>query len=269
MAHTHLPNQCRQLRQDVLEMIHAAGSGHPGGSLSAVEILTALYFDVMHVDPQNPNDPDRDRFILSKGHAAPILYAVLARKGYFDPASLPTLRSLGSPLQGHPHMHMLPGLDCSSGSLGQGLSVANGLAFAAKKLNKSYRTYCLMGDGEVQEGQVWEAAMTAAHFGLDNVCAIVDNNGVQLDGTTAEIMGVEPLGEKFRAFGWHVIDCDGHDLEALLAAFQEAAETKGKPTVIVAKTVKGKGVSFMENQCGWHGKAPNKEELAAALAEIV
>jgi len=269
MAHTHLPNQCRQLRQDVLEMIHAAGSGHPGGSLSAVEILTALYFDVMHVDPQNPNDPDRDRFILSKGHAAPILYAVLARKGYFDPASLPTLRSLGSPLQGHPHMHMLPGLDCSSGSLGQGLSVANGLAFAAKKLNKSYRTYCLMGDGEVQEGQVWEAAMTAAHFGLDNVCAIVDNNGVQLDGTTAEIMGVEPLTDKFRAFSWHVIDCDGHHLEALLAAFREAEATKGKPTVIVAKTVKGKGVSFMENQCGWHGKAPNEEELAAALAEIV
>ena len=182
---------------------------------------------------------------------------------------LPTLRSLGSPLQGHPHMHMLPGLDCSSGSLGQGLSVANGLAFAAKKLNKSYRTYCLMGDGEVQEGQVWEAAMTAAHFGLDNVCAIVDNNGVQLDGTTAEIMGVEPLGEKFRAFGWHVIDCDGHDIQAVLAALKEAESTKGKPTVIVAKTVKGKGVSFMENQCGWHGKAPNKEELAAALAEIV
>ena len=269
MVHTDLLAQCRQLRQDVLEMIHAAGSGHPGGSLSAVEILTALYFEVMQVDPANPSDPDRDRFILSKGHAAPILYAALARKGYFDPAMLPTLRSLGSPLQGHPHMHMLPGLDCSSGSLGQGLSVANGLAFAAKKLNKSYRTYCLMGDGEVQEGQVWEAAMTAAHFGLDNVCAIVDNNGVQLDGTTAEIMGVEPLGEKFRAFGWHVIDCDGHDLEAVLAAFQEAAQTKGKPTVIVAKTVKGKGVSFMENQCGWHGKAPNKDELAAALAEIV
>ena len=269
MVHTDLSALCRQLRQDVLEMIHAAGSGHPGGSLSAVEILTALYFDVMKVDPANPSDPDRDRFILSKGHAAPILYAALARKGYFDPAMLPTLRSLGSPLQGHPHMHMLPGLDCSSGSLGQGLSVANGLAFAAKKLNKSYRTYCLMGDGEVQEGQVWEAAMTAAHFGLDNVCAIVDNNGVQLDGTTAEIMGVEPLGEKFRAFGWHVIDCDGHDIQAVLAAFEEAAQTKGKPTVIVAKTVKGKGVSFMENQCGWHGKAPNKEELAAALAEIV
>ena len=215
MVHTDLSALCRQLRQDVLEMIHAAGSGHPGGSLSAVEILTALYFDVMKVDPANPSDPDRDRFILSKGHAAPILYAALARKGYFDPAMLPTLRSLGSPLQGHPHMHMLPGLDCSSGSLGQGLSVANGLAFAAKKLNKSYRTYCLMGDGEVQEGQVWEAAMTAAHFGLDNVCAIVDNNGVQLDGTTAEIMGVEPLGEKFRAFGWHVIRVDGHDHDAL------------------------------------------------------
>ncbi|MBP3318773.1 MAG: transketolase [Ruminiclostridium sp.] len=269
MVHTDLLAQCRQLRQDVLEMIHAAGSGHPGGSLSAVEILTALYFNVMQVDPQNPNDPDRDRFILSKGHAAPILYAVLARKGYFDPAILPTLRSLGSPLQGHPHMELLPGLDCSSGSLGQGLSIANGLALAARQQNKSYRTYCLMGDGEVQEGQVWEAAMTAAHFGLDNVCAIVDNNGVQLDGVTAEIMGVEPLGEKFRAFGWHVIDCDGHDLTALLAAFQEAAQTKGKPTAIIAKTVKGKGVSFMENLCAWHGKAPNQDELAAALAEIL
>jgi len=264
-----LQSTCRQVRRNIITMTNKAGAGHPGGSLSCTEAMVALYFDVMKVDPKNPSDPHRDRFILSKGHAAPILYAVLARKGYFDPAILPTLRSLGSPLQGHPHMHMLPGLDCSSGSLGQGLSIANGLAFAARKQGKSYRTYCLMGDGEVQEGQVWEAAMTAAHFGLDNVCAIVDNNGVQLDGTTAEIMGVEPLGEKFRAFGWHVIDCDGHDLEALLAAFREAEATKGKPTVIVAKTVKGKGVSFMENQCGWHGKAPNKDELAAALAEIV
>lgn len=266
--HTDLPERCRLMRQDILEMIHAAGSGHPGGSLSCVEILTTLYFDVMTTDPARPEAPDRDRFLLSKGHAAPALYCALAHRGYFDRSLLPTLRSLGSPLQGHPHMQMLPGLDCSSGSLGQGLSIANGLALAAKKQGRSYRTYCLLGDGEVQEGQIWEAAMTAAQFGLDNVCAIVDCNGVQLDGTTAEIMNVEPLGDKFRAFGWNVIDVDGHDLEALRLAFGLAAATKGRPTVLIAKTVKGKGVSFMENKCGWHGKAPDQEELAAALAEI-
>ena len=262
------PSLCRQLRQDVLEMTHAAGSGHPGGSLSSVEILSTLYFSVMRIDPAKPDDPDRDRFLLSKGHAAPILYSVLARRGYFEAAELTSLRQLGTRLQGHPHMESLPGLDCSSGSLGQGLSIANGLALAARQQGKSYRTYCLMGDGEVQEGQVWEAAMTAAHFGLDNVCAIVDDNGVQLDGLTADIMGVQPLGDKFRAFGWHVIHVDGHDTDALLAAFQEAEATKGKPTVLIAKCVKGKGVSFMENSPAWHGKAPNKDELAAALSEL-
>ncbi len=260
--------RCRQIRADILTMIHAAGSGHPGGSLSAVEILTALYFDVMRIDPRNPDDPDRDRFLLSKGHAAPVLYSVLARRGFFDPALLPTLRQLGSPLQGHPHMESLPGLDCSSGSLGQGLSIANGLAMAAKKTGRNYRTYCLLGDGEVQEGQIWEAAMTAAQFRLDNVCAIVDDNGVQLDGPTDEICRVEPLDDKFRAFGWHVIPADGHDTEDLLRAFREAEETKGVPSVILARTVKGKGVSFMENKAAWHGKAPNAEELAAALAEV-
>ena len=259
---------CRTIRRDVLEMIHTAGSGHPGGSLSAVELLATLYFDVLSVDPARPDDPDRDRFLLSKGHAAPVLYSVLARRGFFDPALLPTLRQLGSPLQGHPHMERLPGLDCSSGSLGQGLSIANGLAMAARRTGRSYRTYCLMGDGEIQEGQVWEAAMTAAHFRLDDVCAIVDDNGVQLDGLTRDIMQVEPIGDKFRAFGWHVIEVDGHDLAALSAAFDEAAATKGRPTVLVAKTVKGKGVSFMEGQPAWHGKAPNDEELAAALAEL-
>lgn len=197
-----LPALCRQVRRDILTMTHAAGSGHPGGSLSAVEILVSLYFDQMTLDPSQPQDPDRDRFLLSKGHAAPLLYSVLARRGFFDPALLPTLRQLDSPLQGHPHMDRLPGLDCSSGSLGQGLSIANGLALAARQQGKTYRTYCLLGDGEVQEGQIWEAAMTAAHFGLDNVCAIVDDNGVQLDGLTREIMAVEPLNEKFRAFGW-------------------------------------------------------------------
>ena len=266
--HTDLLDLCRQMRQDILEMIHAAGSGHPGGSLSCVEILATLYFDVMRVDPAKPDDPNRDRFLLSKGHAAPALYCALAHKGFFDRSLLPTLLSLGSPLQGHPHLSSRPGLDCSSGSLGQGLSIANGLALAAKKQRRDYRTYCLLGDGEVQEGQVWEAAMTAAQFGLDNVCAIVDNNGVQLDGTTAEIMNVEPLGDKFRAFGWHVVGVDGHDVKALQLAFQLAATTKGRPTAIIAQTVKGKGVSFMENLCAWHGKSPNQEELAAALAEI-
>ncbi len=259
---------CRTIRRDVLTMTHAAGSGHPGGSLSAVEILATLYCGVLSVDPARPDDPDRDRFLLSKGHAAPVLYSVLARRGFFDPALLPTLRQFGSPLQGHPHMGRLPGLDCSSGSLGQGLSIANGLAMAARRTGRSYRTYCLMGDGEIQEGQVWEAAMTAAHFRLDGVCAIVDDNGVQLDGLTRDIMQVEPIGDKFRAFGWHVIEVDGHDLAALRAAFDEAAATKGVPTVLVAKTVKGKGVSFMEGQPAWHGKAPNDAELAAALAEL-
>ena len=259
---------CRQLRRDILTMIHAAGSGHPGGSLSCIDILAVLYFRVMRVDPDHPEDPDRDRFLLSKGHAAPALYSVLARRGYFDPSILPTLRQLGSPLQGHPHMSSLPGLDCSSGSLGQGLSIANGLALAARQTGRKYRTYCLLGDGEVQEGQIWEAAMTAAQFRLDNVCAIVDDNGVQLDGLTDEICRVEPLDDKFRAFGWHVIPADGHDTEDLLRAFRLAGETKGVPSVILARTVKGKGVSFMENQAAWHGKAPNAEELAAALAEI-
>ena len=263
-----LPALCTQVRRDILEMTHAAGSGHPGGSLSAVEILVSLYFDQMKLDPAKPQWADRDRMILSKGHAAPVLYSVLARRGFFDPALLPTLRQMGSPLQGHPHMEKLAGLDCSSGSLGQGLSVANGLALAAKRLGKDYRTYCLMGDGEVQEGQVWEAAMTAAHFGLDNVCAIVDDNGVQLDGLTKDIMNVEPLDEKFRAFGWHVISVDGHDLAALQAAFAEANAAKGRPTALIAHTVKGKGISFMEGQAGWHGKAPNAQELAAALAEL-
>lgn len=259
---------CRQIRRDILEMTHRAGSGHPGGSLSAVELLAVLYFDILRADPIHPEDPDRDRFILSKGHAAPVLYSVLARRGYFSPGELPTLRQFGSRLQGHPHKDSLPGLDCSSGSLGQGLSIASGLALAAKKQGRAYRTYCLMGDGELQEGQVWEAAMTASQFRLDNLCAMVDDNGVQLDGPTAQIMDVEPIGDKFRAFGWNVLDVDGHDCSALTHAFQLAETVRGKPTVLVAKCVKGKGVSFMEGQCTWHGKAPNREELTAALAEL-
>lgn len=263
-----LTEQCRQLRRDMLTMISAAGSGHPGGCLSSAEILTVLYFDVLRIDPKQPDDPARDRFILSKGHAAPALYCALARRGYFDPALLPTLRTLGSPLQGHPHMERLPGLDCSSGSLGQGLSVANGLALAAKRQGLSYRTYCLMGDGEIQEGQVWEAAMTAAHFGLDNVCAIIDDNGVQLDGLTRDIMNVEPVADKFRAFGWNVIETDGHDLRGLRHAFYLAESVQGRPSLILAHTVKGKGVSFMEGQPAWHGRAPTRAELDAALAEV-
>ena len=263
-----LTDICRTVRRDIVTMIAKAGSGHPGGSLSSVEILVALYFQIMKIDPQHPADPDRDRFILSKGHVAPVLYSVLARRGFYDPKELETLRRLGSTLQGHPHMSSTPGLDCSSGSLGQGLSVANGLAFAAKKMNKNYRTYCLMGDGEIQEGQIWEAAMTAAHLKLDNLCAVVDWNGVQLDGTTREVMNVDPVPDKFRAFNWNVIEVNGHDLQSLLDAFDLAERTKGRPTVLIAQCVKGKGVSFMEGKCGWHGKAPNKEELANALAEI-
>lgn len=259
---------CKTVRRDILTMVNAAGSGHPGGSLSSVEILTTLYFSVMKIDPQNPSNPDRDRFILSKGHVAPVLYSVLARRGYFEPTELNTLRKMGSSLQGHPHMASTPGLDCSSGSLGQGLSVACGLALAAKKQGKPYRTYCLLGDGEIQEGQIWEAAMSAAHIELDNLCAIVDWNGVQLDGTTKEVMNVDPVADKFRAFNWNVLEADGHDTDALLRCFQQAEQTKGQPTVIVAKCVKGKGVSFMEGKCAWHGNAPNAEQLAQALKEI-
>ena len=256
------------IRMGVIEGTHSAKCGHPGGSLDIAEVLSYLYFVDMNVDPKAPKKPDRDRLVLSKGHAAPVLYSALARRGFFDPALLPTLRQLDSPLQGHPHREKLPGLDCSSGSLGQGLSVANGLALAARRTGRSYRTYCLLGDGEVQEGQIWEAAMTAAQFSLDNVCAVVDDNGVQLDGPTKDIMDVEPLGAKFAAFGWEVLDVDGHSLVALRDAFRIAAATQGRPTVLIAHTVKGKGVSFMEGQAAWHGKAPNAEQRDQALKEL-
>jgi len=259
---------CRVLRRDILGMIHAAGSGHPGGSLSSVEILAALYFSEMRVDPADPCDPERDRFILSKGHIAPALYAALAERGFFPKDTLNTLRRLGSPMQGHPHMLHCAGLDCSSGSLGQGLSVANGLALAARRRNAGYRTYCLTGDGELQEGQIWEAAMSAAHYKLDNLCAIVDYNGVQLDGTTKDIMNVDPVAEKWAAFNWNVICCDGHDIAALLSAFAAASACKGRPSVIVARCVKGKGVSFMEDQAAWHGQCPSDEQYKQALDEI-
>lgn len=263
-----LQSLCKEVRRDIVKMTAAAGSGHPGGSLSSVELLVGLYFAKMQHDPKRLDWADRDRFILSKGHAAPVLYSVLARSGYFPVDELLTLRKLGSRLQGHPHMLTLPGLDNSSGSLGQGLSQANGLALAARLNEQDYRVYCLLGDGELQEGQVWEAVMTAAHYKLANVCAIVDYNNLQIDGTVEEVIGLHPLSDKWAAFNWHVISIDGHDLEQVLAAFDEAASVKDKPSVIIAKTIKGKGVSFMENVAGWHGRAPNADELAKALAEL-
>lgn len=269
MKTQELIEMSRVVRRDIVTMVHEAGSGHPGGSLSSAELMTALYFgDVLKVDPKNPEWEERDRFILSKGHVAPVVYSVLARKGFFPVEELHTLRKLGSRLQGHPHKAHTPGLDCSSGSLGQGLSIANGLGIAFKKQKKENRVYCLLGDGELQEGQVWEAVMTAAQQKLDNVCAIVDYNRVQLDGTTDEIKSLGDLSEKWREFGWNVVELDGHDMEAVMNAYGIAAACKGKPTVLIANTVKGKGVSFMENDCNWHGNAPSKEQLEQALKEI-
>lgn len=257
-----------QIRQDIVSMVNAAGSGHPGGSLSAADLLTVLYFDVMNVNPEEPKKADRDRFVLSKGHAAPVLYATLARKGYFDPKELVQLRKMGHMLQGHPNMTYIPGVDMSTGSLGQGFSAAVGMALSAKLDNADFRTYALLGDGELNEGLIWEAAMSAAHYKLDNICAILDYNGLQIDGLNEDVMGIKPVDSKFESFGWHVIHVDGHDLEAIQAAFEEAKNVKGKPSVLIAKTVKGKGVSFMENEGSWHGTAPNKEQTEQAIAEL-
>ena len=263
-----LKEKAKKIRKSIVSMIAEAKSGHPGGSLSATDILTALYFSEMNVDPANPKMEGRDRFVLSKGHAAPAIYATLAEKGYFSKDELMTLRKFGSRLQGHPDMKKLPGIEISTGSLGQGLSVANGMALNAKMFNENYRTYVILGDGEVQEGQIWEAAMTAAHYKLDNLCAFLDSNNLQIDGNVSEIMGVEPLDKKWEAFGWNVIKIDGHDFEQILSALDKARKCKGKPTMIIAKTIKGKGVSFMENVCGFHGVAPTLEELERALAEL-
>ena len=269
MDSKELRAMCRTVREDIVTMIHTAKSGHPGGSLSATELMVGLYFGgVINVDPSNPEWAERDRFILSKGHVAPVLYSVLARKGFFAVSELSTLRKFGSILQGHPHRGHTPGLDCSSGSLGQGLSIANGLGLAFKKLGTAQRVYCLLGDGELQEGQVWEAMMFAAQNKLDNVCAIVDFNHVQLDGTIEEIKNLDNLPARWNDFGWNVIELDGHDVEAVVHAYELAARCKARPTVLIAHTIKGKGVSFMENQCDWHGNAPNDEQFAQALEEI-
>lgn len=256
------------IRKDIVEMVHLAGSGHPGGSLSAADILATLYFNVMQVDPSDLKNPDRDRFVLSKGHAAPVLYSTLARRGYFDVEALKSLRKTGAMLQGHPDMKGTPGVEMSTGSLGQGLSAAVGMALA-KKVDKSpARIYALLGDGEINEGIIWEAAMAAAHYKLDNLCAILDYNGLQIDGPNEEVMGVSPVDHKFKSFGWHVIVADGHQVESLLEAFDAAKQHTSGPCIIIAKTIKGKGVSFMENQAGWHGTAPNREQYETAMNEL-
>ena len=263
-----LQEQARLLRIDILSMIAAAGSGHPGGSLSLVEIFTALYFKIMTLDPRRPGAEDRDRLVLSKGHAAPVLYAALASRGFFPRDTLSTLRRLGSPLQGHPARHCLPGVEVSTGSLGQGLSVANGMALAGKLDGAPWRVYVVLGDGECQEGQVWEAAMTSSHYRLDNLTAFLDYNGLQIDGPTDQVKNLEPLADKWCSFGWNVLSIDGHSFPEILAAVEEAHCRRGQPTMIIAETVKGKGVPFMENRVEWHGVAPNREQLKEALTGL-
>lgn len=263
-----LKKKAAAIRLLTLKGIHAAGSGHTGGSLSIAEILSVLYFDQMNIDPEHPEDPDRDRLVLSKGHAAPAAYAALALRGYFPKEDMMTLRQVGSHLQGHPSIRKTKGVDMSSGSLGQGLSAANGMALAGQYHGKGYTVYCICGDGELQEGQIWEAAMTSAHYKLDNLILFVDHNRLQIDGEVSSVMNVEPLDEKFRSFGWEVLNADGHDVQALRAAILQAKTVKGRPTVIICNTVKGKGVSFMENQAGWHGAAPNDAQYEQAVQEL-
>ena len=257
-----------KVRMGVIESTYGAKAGHPGGSLSSAEMYTYLYFKEMNIDPKNPKWADRDRFVLSKGHTTPGLYSVLANRGFFPVEDLPTFRHIDSYLQGHPNMNTVPGVDMSTGSLGQGVSVATGMALGAKHAGKSCRVYSLLGDGEIQEGQVWEACMAAAHYKLDNLCIVVDNNGLQIDGNIADVMSPYPIVDKLVAFGFHVIAIDGHDFDQIEAAMNEARQTKGKPTAIVMTTTKGKGVSFMENDAGWHGKAPNDAEYAKAMEQL-
>ncbi len=257
-----------EVRKGIVTSVHSAKAGHPGGSLSAADIFTYLYFVEMNIDPNEPKKADRDRFVLSKGHTAPGYYAALAQRGFFPVEDLVTLRHTGSYLQGHPCMQHIPGVDMSSGSLGQGISAATGMAISAKLSNDDYRVYTVLGDGEIQEGQVWEAAMLAGHRKLDNLVVIVDNNGLQIDGNVADVCNPYPIDKKFEAFNFHVINIDGHDYDQIAAAFKEARETKGQPTVIIAKTIKGKGVSFMENQASWHGVAPNDEQYEQAMRDL-
>ena len=264
----NLKKKATDIRLGAIEAVYNGRSGHPGGALSASDILACLYFSELNIDPKKPCDPKRDRFVLSKGHSCPALYAAMAMRGYFSKDELKNFRKLGSLTQGHPDMKTMKGIDMSAGSLGQGFSVACGMALAAKINKEDYRTYVMIGDGESQEGQIWEATMFAAHYKLDNLCLIIDNNGLQIDGFVKDVMNTMPYPSKFRAFGWNVISIDGHNIEEILDAFEKARNTKGKPTVIVAKTVKGKGVSFMENQAGWHGKAPNDEQYKMATAEL-
>ncbi|MCI9446923.1 MAG: transketolase [Lachnospiraceae bacterium] len=269
MENLELQKTANEIRKGIVTAVHAAKAGHPGGSLSAADVYTYLYFEEMNIDPKDPKKADRDRFVLSKGHTAPGLYSTLANRGYFPVEDLKTLRQIGSHLQGHPCLQHTPGVDMSSGSLGQGISTAVGMAMSAKLSNDSYRVYTLLGDGEIQEGQVWEAAMFAGHRKLDNLVVIVDNNGLQIDGRIEDVCSPYPIDKKFEAFNFHVINvADGNDFDQLRAAFKEAKETKGMPTAIVLKTVKGKGVSYMENQAGWHGKAPNDDEYAQAMEEL-
>ena len=260
--------KAKNIRRNIVEMVYSASSGHPGGSLSVADIMTALYFTEVNVDVNNPKDENRDRVVLSKGHCSPALYSSLAEKGFIPKEDLKTFRKTDSYLQGHPDMKKIPGVDMTSGSLGQGLSVANGMALAGKMDNKSYRVYAILGDGEIQEGQVWEAAMTSSHYKLDNLCVIVDNNNLQIDGSIDEVMSPYPIDKKFESFGFNVLVIDGHNFTEIMDAFKAARECKGKPTAIIAKTTKGKGVSFMENKAGWHGKAPNEEEYNIAMEDL-
>ena len=263
-----LKEVAKKIRRGIIESVYSGKSGHPGGSLSIADIMAVLYFCEMNIDPENPKNENRDRLVLSKGHCAPALYSALSNRGFFDVEELKLLRNIESRLQGHPDMKKIPGVDMTTGSLGQGLSAANGMAIAGKLGNKDYRVYCILGDGEIEEGQIWEAAMSARKYKLDNLCVIVDNNNLQIDGTIEEVMSSYPIDEKFKSFGFQVINIDGHDIQEIIDAFDVAKNVKEKPTCIIAKTIKGKGVSFMENQVGWHGKAPNEEQYKQAIEEL-
>ena len=268
MDNIEIENKAKEIRRDIIEQVYIASSGHPGGSLSIADIMAVLYFDELNIDEKNPKWEDRDRLVLSKGHCSPALYSCLANRGFFDVEKLKTFRNINSNLQGHPDMNKVPGVDISSGSLGQGLSCANGMAIAGKMDNKNYRVYCILGDGEIEEGQVWEAAMASNKYKLDNLCVIVDNNNLQIDGTIEEVMSSYPIDEKFKSFGFQVINIDGHNIQEIIDAFDVAKNVKDKPTCIIAKTIKGKGVSYMENDVKWHGIAPNEEQYQLAMKEL-